>query len=102
MLKVCFSKLFYFRILTACIYDATAIAEAEEATESSHILDDYTPRRGFKTGRHRAGVRTTLYERFKKPFWEWLKVMTEEDFASCSPVEQEYILKKQKGYHIHC
>jgi hypothetical protein len=41
--------------------------------------------------RTRTGHRQALFERFGMHFWEFLKIMTPEQFASCTPEQQKYI-----------
>ncbi|KAJ3520917.1 hypothetical protein NMY22_g12537 [Coprinellus aureogranulatus] len=62
----------------------------------------YPPQSDGKAQRHkpivarpRAGVRQGLYLKTGMHFWDWLKVMTDEEFAACSPEEQAYITERR-------
>jgi hypothetical protein len=41
--------------------------------------------------RTRTGHRQALFERFGMHFWDFFKIMTPEQFASCTPEQQKYI-----------
>jgi hypothetical protein len=51
-------------------------------------------RRGLK--KNRAGNSQGLSKRFGKPIWDIIRTITDEEFASCTEAQQEYITGKRQ------
>jgi hypothetical protein len=46
------------------------------------------------------GVRQSLYQKFGKAFWGFVNNMTAEEYARCTPAEQNYINNQKKTHKM--